>query len=122
MYKIQVSKRQWKPPADMDKECVVLCAAMNRIKGIRTVSSCCGHGKHPYRIYFQPRSLAALPPLLYWFDACHCGHYGWTVVVYTDCSAAGPFFRVEGPVGPEAYVEAGDIAYLLTGEADGQGK
>jgi hypothetical protein len=106
----------------MDKECVALCAAMNRMKGIRTTSSCCGHGKNPYRIYFQPRSLAALPPLLFWFDGCHCGFYGWTVVVYTDCSAGGPFFLVEGPTGPEAYAEAESIASLLTGEAEADDK
>ncbi len=53
---------------NMDPECVRLCDAMNAFPGIRTVESCCGHGKKPYRIWFKARDLLVLPRLLYYFD------------------------------------------------------
>ena len=40
---------QWVPPEDMDEECIALCVAMNKLPGISTIESCCGHGKYPYR-------------------------------------------------------------------------
>ena len=58
-----------KPLNDIDAECVDLYLAMNRLPGIQTIESCCGHGKHQYRIWFWADSLEALPRLLYWVDA-----------------------------------------------------
>jgi hypothetical protein len=55
-----------------DKEVVVLCKAMNRINGIRTIDSCCGHGKTPFHIYFKATDIneshQGLPVLLYYLD------------------------------------------------------
>lgn len=101
------------PPVDMDPECVLLCTAMNTMPGIRTVESCCGHGREdePYRIWFEAADLASLPPLLYWFMGCHCGFYGWRVMAKTDCAASPVYFMVEGPVG--AFSEADEIAALI---------
>jgi hypothetical protein len=36
----------------IDKECLNLCLAMNRLPGIFTFESCCGHGKSPFHIWF----------------------------------------------------------------------
>lgn len=99
------------PANEMDTECIALCDAMNRLSDIRTVESCCGHGERPYHIWFRPKSLDALPPLLYWFDACHCGRKGWRVEVYTDCAMSDASFMVEGPIG--AYADAEHIAGLI---------
>ena len=66
----------WQPPSDMDKECVSICRAMNRVPGIRTVESCCGHGSSDFRVWFDVDHLDYLPDLLYWFDSCHCGLWG----------------------------------------------
>ena len=101
-------------PTDMDRECIALCEAMNRLPGIETRNSCCGHNKYPYRIWFNARSLKALPRLLYWFDICHSGCPGWRVSVETDCAACPAFFVVEGPVGH--YEDAEKIAKLLEEE------
>ena len=81
---------------NIDEECVALCDAMNSVPGILTTSSCCGHGKYEYRIFFHADSLEVLPPLLYWFDGCHCGYYGWKVHVATDCGCSPAYFYVEG--------------------------
>ncbi len=100
----------------MDVECVALCDALNGVPGVRTISSCCGHGREPYRIWVTVESLEALPPMLYWFDGCHCGHYGWRVLARTDCAMGPAVFRIEGPIG--AYAQAGEIAELINDAGD----
>ena len=101
---------------DMDKEAINLCIAMNKFPGIKTIESCCGHGKRPYRIWFDIGALEDLPRLLYYFDECHCGFYNWKIVVITDCAMSPAHFKVEGPVGEEAYKESEHIADLLEEE------
>ena len=95
----------------IDKECVNLCRAMNKLPGISTIESCCGHGKHQYHIWFEATNLDVLPELLYWFDSCHCGYYGWNIQAKTDCAMSPVVFFVEGPTG--AYEEAEKIAELI---------
>jgi hypothetical protein len=102
---------------DMDKECARLCGAMNAISGVRTFESCCGHGRSKFRVWFLAESLKCLPRLLYYFDGCHCGFYGWKVVAETDCAMSPVTFCVEGPSGREAYEQAEQIAGLLEKEA-----
>ena len=97
----------------MDRECTELYNAMNEIPGIRTVESCCGHGKDNYRIWFFTKGLRYLPRLLYWFNGCHCGFYGWKCFVKTDCAMSPAFFCIEGPIGDQAYEESKKIALLL---------
>jgi len=98
---------------DIDTECVALCDAMNSVPGIRTTSSCCGHGEREYRVWFHADNLEALPPLIYWFAGCHCGYYGWKAIVSTDCGCSPAHFYVEGPTGAAAYKEAKEIARLI---------
>lgn len=106
----------WKPPDDIDPEVVPLCTAMIALPGIVTTSSCCGHGKDSFRIWFAPASLDALPDLLYWFDQCHSGCSGWRVTTYTDCGMSPATFMLEGPAG--AYGEADKIAVLMAAHAE----
>jgi len=44
----------------MDAECVDLCDAINSMRGLETVESCCGHNHQPYRIFFKCHSIPAL--------------------------------------------------------------
>jgi len=99
--------------AGLDKDCVSLVAVMNKIPGIQTIESCCGHGKGPYHIWFCAASLENLPTLLYWFDGCHCGYYSWRVFVTTDCAMSPVHFCLEGPIGEQAYYESAKIAALI---------
>jgi hypothetical protein len=112
-----MKRNPWQPPSDLDPECLALCVALNKMPGIQTTDSCCGHGKNPYWIFFQPTNLASLPRLLYWFDSCHCGCRNWRVIAYTDCSADRARFMVEGPVG--AYDDAKHIAELIEKDLKG---
>ncbi len=100
-------------PKDMDKECISLCNAINRFKGLRTIESCCGHGNTPYHIWFKADSLGDLPPMLYYLDVCHCGCRGWSVEVYTDCAMSPVTFMIEGSIGEETYEESEKIAKIM---------
>ncbi len=51
----QSGDREW-----MDAECVDLCDAINSMKGITTIESCCGHNYQPYRIFFRCTQIPAL--------------------------------------------------------------
>ena len=98
-------------PDGVDKECVDLCMALNYLPGISTIESCCGHGERPYHIWFTTKYLRSLPRLLYWFARCHCGFYGWKIIVRTDCAMSPVTFMIEGPTG--AYEESYHIAKLI---------
>ncbi len=108
-------KKEWAPPTDLDPQCLDLCTAMNKLPGIRTTDSCCGHGKSPYRVFFMPESLKVLPPLLFHVDSCHVKCQGWRVIVYTDCSMCPAHFMLEGPVGEQAYEDSKAIARAIEG-------
>ena len=103
----------------MDAECISLCEAMNRFKGIQTFESCCGHGKDVFCIWFSVESLEVLPALLYFFTRCQTcgpGHgvNSWLVRVTTDSAMSSVVFCVESTsVGDEAYVEAETIAKCM---------
>src|SRR5262245_11443287 len=101
-------KALWQPPPDLDKECRALCVALNKLPGVHTISSCCGHGRRPYWIFFVVSRLDALVSIAY--EARHatrddCHHDDWRVVAYTDCARAPIGFRLEGPPGDYAGAE-----------------
>lgn len=99
---------------NMDNECIPLCDAINKFKGITTTESCCGHGNRPFNIWFKTKRLSRLPKLLFYFDSCHSGIAGWDVIVTTDCSIAPVSFRVQSKsMGERAYKQANKIAELM---------
>jgi hypothetical protein len=97
--------------SDMDEKCIPLCDAINRIDGIQTTSSCEGHGKGPFSIYFDidAQGLKNLGKLLYYIDSCHY-KTGWTVRVYGTCSLKSHFILESSSKGEKAYEEANEIA------------
>jgi len=52
----------------MDIECIQLCDAINKLKGLKTTECCCGHDVNPFRIWFKATGLKHLPQLLYYMD------------------------------------------------------
>ncbi len=102
----------------MDEECVELCNAINRLPGIETNGSCCGHGESPYFIGYTIVDLKYLPPLLYFLDWCHSGAVGWKSIINSDCGMGGPFFYIEGPIGEQAYEDAEKIAEKINKYVD----
>ena len=102
----------------MDKEVVALCEAINSVdKTIYTIESCYGHGEKPIHIWFKATNLEKLPKLLYWFDGCHSGEYGWVVSVKTDCGMSFPTFLIESPSrGKKAHKASLHIARCILAE------
>lgn len=113
-------KVKYTPP--MDPECVPLCNAINRIRGIRTIESCCGHGERTFKIWLDVSAagLENLPKLLYFLDPCHIG-FRWWCKVTTDCAMSPVTFRIESEVkGAEAYKEANEIAARIYAHLDSE--
>ena len=103
----------------MDAECILLCDAINKLPGLKTIDSCCGHNKYPFVIFFIAEDLKDLPKLLYWFNSCHCGFVGWQVLVTTDCARSPVHFCIEGKIG--AFDEANKIGLLIEQAQKGKG-
>jgi hypothetical protein len=79
--------------ANMDQECIRLCDALNAMSGVRTFESCCGHGTHPFGIWFVADALDGLRPLL---DAT-TDDVEWTVSVRIASGTGAIIFYLEGP-------------------------
>ena|SRR5258708_2911725 len=79
--------------ANMDPECIRLCDALNAMPGVRTFESCCGHGTHPFGIWFVVDVLGRLRPLL---DET-TDDAQWTVSVRIASGTDAIIFRLEGP-------------------------
>jgi hypothetical protein len=104
--------RKWKAPADLDPECLELCAAINEtFSAIRTTGSCCGHGETPFFLAIDATDSDQLACLAWCLDPCHVDAHGWRCVVTADCTFAGPFLKIEGP--PGDYEGAASIAALI---------
>ncbi len=73
----------------MDAECVDLCNAINSMKGLETIESCCGHNDRSYRIFFKCHSIPALRFLQSCIDNRYWqyGHL-WSITSYI--SDTGP--------------------------------
>ena len=94
----------------IDKECVSLCKAINRIEGLQTASSCCGHNKDNFSIYFTVQEVENFPILLYFIDACHVG-FNWDCYAYTDCGMFQVKYMIQSRTfGEESYKESEIIA------------
>lgn len=94
---------------DMDKECVALCNAINALEGLRTVESCCGHDKKPFRIYFTAEHLRQLPILLYHCDPYYMG-FRWKIKFQDGGLSPVILVLQSGAIGPEAEAQAQIIA------------
>lgn len=109
-----------KLPEKTPEEYHVLCHALNALPGVRvhcTTSHDAFTGTkmadRNYMIWFSATSLEDLPPLLYYFAACHCGFYGWNIIAQTDCGMSPVTFRVEKTNFTEAVEESKHIAQLI---------
>lgn len=111
-------------PVDrMDPECIKLCAAMNRLPGIRTTGSCCGHGERPYMIFFDAdfskRGLLTLSRLM-----SH-NYYGFwmhfrVVLGHQDVDPQ-VCFVLEGRPGSATFVMADELAKEINDLVDDRG-
>ena len=113
----------------LDPEVVELCRAINLFAGVRTYSSCCGHGNRPLEVWFRAASVESLFPLLRAIDIRYGGPDGraagievcpWQVeTVCTDLPDRKVTFVMRSRVrGGAAYDEAAVVAANLRSIAD----
>lgn len=96
----------------MDTECINLVKALNDIPGVYTHNSCCGHGKEPFRIWFEVVNYNCLFLILraishnYWNVAFECKA--------TNSDVSGVKFQVESlEKGVPAYKEADRFSEVI---------
>lgn len=50
-------------PSDMDEQCIDLCVTLNRLPGVTTFESCCGHNKYTFRVWFRCTNISTISRL-----------------------------------------------------------
>lgn len=94
----------------MDPECIAICDAINLIPGIRTVDSCCGHGKFPFSVYMYADDARYTAIILFYVM-----EHRWNMRLRTDCTMYPPYIVLDSEeVGEKAYEQASDIAEDIT--------
>lgn len=74
-------------PGDIDHECFELCCTLNRMPGVETYESCCGHLKERYSIWFRSYNLDAIARIARSVDRNYSDGR-WELVV--DCNDTEP--------------------------------
>lgn len=99
----------------LDEPCIALCAALNRIQGVRTEASCCGHGEEPFSVWLYATTVAALHLVTRAIDPRYGAPQGWQLeVLGTDLPEKPVVFRLASTSrGVPAFLEAEQIATLV---------
>ena len=103
---------------DIDPEVVPLCNALNRMKGVRTFESCCGHGNRVFVIWFTVSSMITLGRLAFGLYGSHSSHEAsWTIWVDQPTDGRTDFqptfcFQSQS-FGKAAYKQVNEIAEML---------
>ena len=97
----------------IDREILNLCLALNLIPGIKTLSSCCGHGEGPINIFFKAENLKDLYRL-----SSMCKNEEWEIRVlfhgfYTCKTKEGIFCFSSISCGKTAYQTADKFVDLI---------
>lgn len=50
-------------PSDMDEQCIDFCNTLNRLPGVTTFESCCGHNKYTFRVWFRCTNISTISRL-----------------------------------------------------------
>lgn len=96
---------------NMDKECIILCNAINACDGLQTFESCCGHGKSTFGIWLTAKHHYNLFPLARAISKNYDGFnwHLWPIISDTEEYLISFWFESEA-IGEYAYQEADLIA------------
>lgn len=86
--------------AHMDPECIPICDALNALPGVKTSESCCGHGKQPFRVFFNCQSFDTLKRVA---RAIESSSWKIEALYHNGSDALG--FLLEGAIGHPEYTE-----------------
>ena len=77
----------------MDIECIPLCNALNSLPGVKTTSSCCGHCKNKFMIFFDCDNAVSLSIIARSFNRRYSGtNMEWIIEVDSDDSGNFDYF------------------------------
>ena len=77
----------------MDKECIPLCDALNSLPGVETTSSCCGHCKNDFMIFFNCNDSYSLAVIARAFNRRYSGTFlEWKIEVETHDNGRYDYF------------------------------
>ena len=77
----------------MDEECIPLCDALNSLPGVETTSSCCGHCKNYFMIFFNCNSSYSLSVIARAFNRRYSGTFlEWKIEVETNDNGRYDYF------------------------------
>ena len=91
----------------LDPEVIPLCEALNSLGGIETISSCCGHGYAPFRVYFTAANFNSLRPILEVIDESEI----WSMRTSMATGNMKIYFVLDGQ--KQSYAEANTLADAL---------
>lgn len=111
--KVRSRREPIRVPRSMDPPCIPLFHALNKLPGIRTTSSCCGHGKKPFRMWLEACTLSNVTAVVRRIDGRYLG-FEWRCLAYINESAWRTSFCLESlTIGEEAYQESRVLAQSL---------
>lgn len=77
----------------MDAECIPLCDALNSLPGVKTTSSCCGHCKNKFMVFFDCENAASLFIIARSFNRRYSGtNMEWIIEVDSHDSGNFDYF------------------------------
>lgn len=87
-------------PPDMDKACIPLCDVLNALIGVTTTESCEGHGRHPYRVFFECSDFTSLKWIA---EAVASSSWKVEALYHNGSDTLG--FMLEGAIGHPEYAD-----------------
>ncbi len=98
----------------IDNECLRLCEALNKLPGIETYSSCCGHGRETFYVAFHATSVDSLRLLSTVLGKMAIGVLSaWRIALVPPKYPDRCLFILEGPRGQPAYTDAIELTKLI---------
>lgn len=106
----------------LDRECKELCIALNRLPGVYTYESCCGHGLRPYWIWFRVDEISQGLLLLTRLVCASDSTFNFDIKLTFNLTFSKLAFLLESrEIGKPAYKQAHKLASAIKGCVDCKG-
>lgn len=106
----------------LDLECKELCIALNRLPGIYTYESCCGHGKHPFWVWFRVDEISQGLLLLTRLLCASDSTFNFDVKLTFNLTFSKLAFLLESKeIGKPAFKQARKLAFAINKCVDCKG-
>lgn len=98
----------------MDEECIPLCDALNSLPGVETTSSCCGHCKNDFMIFFNCNNSYSLAVIARAFSRRYSGTFlAWKIEVETHDNGGYGYFMHSVKPYPTEFEMKTDVGQLI---------